>query len=184
MANLLEYPSIQSQIKQTSIEEYHQLTELGLLPQNVELIRGVIIKKMPKSPEHAYIIDFLLSVFRNIFKSNYLIRSEQPITTSDSEPEPDISVIRGTLSDFKFSHPKTARLVVEVSFTTYELDFQKQYIYAEVLVDEYWLVNLKTNEIELYKNPVNGKYLERRIYQMEDAISVEGASLSLKELFG
>jgi len=181
MTTLLEHPSVQALVTRMSVADYHKLGELGLLPEKIELIDGVLINKMPKSPKHAYVIDFLTTLFRKIFLANYVVRSEQPISTQESEPEPDISVIYGVLNDYKLSHPTTARLVVEVSLTTYDLDFQKQFIYADALVAEYWLINLKELEVEVYKNPASGKYLEKRIYRSTDSIEVEGNIIELKE---
>ena len=178
MTTLLEHPSVQALVTRMSVADYHKLGELGLLPEKIELIDGVLINKMPKFPKHAYVIDFLTNTLRKIFQTSFIVRSEQPISTKKSEPEPDISVIFG---EFKSSHPTTARLVIEVSLTTYDLDFQKQFIYAEALVAEYWLINLKEMEIEVYKNPVSGKYLEKRIYRSTDSIEIEGTAIELKE---
>ena len=50
------------------------------------------------------------------------MRSEQPITGLDSEPEPDISVVRGTEGAFFTEHPHTAELVIEVSLTSPDRD--------------------------------------------------------------
>ena len=36
-------------------------------------------------------------------------------------------------------------------------------------------------EIEVYKNPVSGKYLEKRIYRSTDSIEIEGTAIELKE---
>ena len=181
MTTLLEHPSVQALVTRMSVADYHKLGELGLLPEKIELIDGVLINKMPKFPKHAYVIDFLTNTLRKIFQTSFIVRSEQPISTKKSEPEPDISVIFGELADFKSSNPTTARLVIEVSLTTYDLDFQKQFIYAEALVAEYWLINLKEMEIEVYKNPVSGKYLEKRIYRSTDSIEIEGTAIELKE---
>jgi Uma2 family endonuclease len=181
MITLLEHPSVQALVTRMSVVDYHRFGELGLLPEKVELIDGVLINKMPKSPKHAYVIDFLTNVFRKIFQTNFIVRSEQPISTKKSEPEPDVSIIYGTLNEYKLSHPTTARLVVEVSLTTYDLDFQKQFIYADALVAEYWLINLKDMEIEVYKNPVSGKYLEKKIYRSIDSIEIEGTIIELKD---
>jgi len=73
--------------------------------------------------------------------------------------------------------------VAEVSLSTYELDFQKQIIYANALISEYWLVNLKDNELEVYKNPVSGKYLEKRIYHSSDVLQIETTEITLSEFF-
>ncbi|HNI27801.1 MAG TPA: Uma2 family endonuclease, partial [Leptospiraceae bacterium] len=110
MTTLLEHPEVQALVNRMSLADYHRLAELGLLPEKIELIDGVLINKMPKSPKHAFTVDYLLSIFRNIFRENFIIRSEQPLSIGNSEPEADISIIPGALIDFRNSHPDTARL--------------------------------------------------------------------------
>jgi Putative restriction endonuclease len=47
--------------------------------------------------------------------SNYEIRGQFPLALSeDSEPEPDIAVVSGTIRDYRDSHPTTALLTVEI----------------------------------------------------------------------
>lgn len=179
MTTLLEHPAVQALVNRMSLTDYHRLAELGLLPEKIELIDGVLINKKPKSPKHAYTVDYLLSIFRNIFQQNFIIRSEQPISIGNSEPEPDISIIRGTLGDFRNSNPDTARLTVEISMSTYELDFQKQFIYADAKVEEYWIINLKEKELEVYKSPSSGKYLEKKVFRSSDTVELEGTKISL-----
>ncbi len=99
MTTLLEHPAVQALVNRMSLADYHRLAELGLIPEKIELIDGVLINKMPKSPKHAYTVDYLLSIFRNIFQQNFIIRSEQPISIGNSEPEPDISIILHTILD-------------------------------------------------------------------------------------
>ncbi len=182
MTTLLEHPNVQALVTRMSVADYHKLGELGLLPEKIELIDGVLINKMPKPPKHTYIINAVSKFLRKIFEpKGFYIQVEQPITTPQSEPEPDISVIQGSEKNFYSEHPATARLVVEVSLTTYDLDFQKQFIYAESNVSEYWLINLKDMEVEVYKNPASGKYLEKRIYRSSDSIEVEGTKVELKD---
>lgn len=182
MTTLLEHPSVQALVTRMSVVDYHKLGELGLLPEKIELIDGVLINKMPKSPKHTYIINAVSKLLRKIFEQKgYYIQIEQPITTRKSEPEPDISVIQGTEKTHYSEHPNTARLVVEVSITTYDLDFQKQFIYADANVSEYWLINLKDMEVEVYKNPASGKYLEKKIYRSMDSIEIEGTIIELKD---
>ena len=111
----------------------------------------------------------------------FIIRIEQPITTEDSEPEPDISVVFGTREDFKTGHPKTARLVVEISINSYDLDYEKQFIYAKANIEEYWLFNINSKEVEVYKKPQNGKYSEMKIYRETDSISINDSEISLAQ---
>ena len=36
-------------------------------------------------------------------------------------------------------------------------------------------------EVEVYKNPAGGKYLEKKIYRPTDSIEIEGTIIELKE---
>jgi len=84
------------------------------------------------------------------------VESQQPVTTSDSEPEPDVSVIRASLRDYQGSQPGAADapLVAEVSDTTLAYDRGvKKEIYAEAGIPVYWIVNLVERQIEVYSQP-------------------------------
>ena len=48
MIAMLEKPAIRKQVQSLSVETYHRLGELGLLSEQVELLRGVIVQKMSK----------------------------------------------------------------------------------------------------------------------------------------
>ena len=43
--------------------------------------------------------------------SEFVVRVEQPLTLSESEPEPDIAIVRGTRGDFRHRHPGFAQRV-------------------------------------------------------------------------
>ena len=45
---------------------------------------------------------------------------------------------------------------------------------------EYWLINLKDMEVEVYKILMQGKIF-RKIYRPTDSIEIEGTKLELKE---
>jgi Uma2 family endonuclease len=183
MVDLLEKPSTRARVGKLSVLGYQHLYTQGLIDEKNELIRGVIIEKMSKSPEHAYAITYLSSRLAGIFGESFFLRQENPITTTDSEPEPDIAVIQGHPSLYAKKHPTSARLVVEISKTTYDLDFDKQFIYAEAGIPEYWLVNLEKSETEVYRRPEAGRYVERTIYVKGKTIQLEGSEISLDEIY-
>ena len=54
MTTLLEHPSVQALVTRMSVADYHKLGELGLLPEKIELIDGVLINKMPKFPKQNF----------------------------------------------------------------------------------------------------------------------------------
>src|SRR4051812_32190119 len=43
-----------------SVEAYHVLGEAGLIPENTELLYGIVYKKMPISPYHEYLLLWLV----------------------------------------------------------------------------------------------------------------------------
>jgi Uma2 family endonuclease len=146
-----------------SIEAYHVLGEAGLLPKNTELLYGLVYKKMPKSPIHAALIARLLRALAQEDSNRLWIRSEQPITCFDSEPEPDVSIVRGTEDDYLRAHPCTAEFVAEVCVTSHDYDRSKLRAYALAQVKECWLVLQPEKHVEVYRNPVDGVFLEKTI---------------------
>jgi Uma2 family endonuclease len=78
-----------------------------------------------------------------------VVRREDPLTLKDSEPEPDIAVVRGSESEFFHAHPTTAELVIEVAVSSPVLDREAASLYAEAGVKEYWIVLGTTRQIEV-----------------------------------
>ena len=75
---------------------------------------------------------------------------------SDSEPEPDVAVIRGDLDEYEHSHPgpQDVALVVEVADASLDRDRSiKKQVYARAGIPVYWIVNLPERRIEVYTAP-------------------------------
>src|SRR5437660_8074609 len=100
-----------------SVEAYHALGEAGLIPKRTELLYGFVYHKMAKSPLHSSLVQFLHEQLLVAISSDFLVRTEQPITCADSEPEPDLAVVRGKIADFRLARPRTAELGIEVCVT-------------------------------------------------------------------
>ena len=78
---------------------------------------------------------------------------------SDSEPEPDLSVVPGNPMDYWDAHPATALLLVEVSDTTLEHDRRRKgSLYARANIQDYWIVNIIDRCVEVYREPHEGVY--------------------------
>src|SRR5436309_15290543 len=106
------------QVLPLSVKAYHALGEMGLIPKQTELLYGQVFQKMSKSPLHSFLALRLLRLLQTMVPTGYLCRPEQPITCQDSEPEPDLAVVRGREEDFRQEHPHTAELVIEVCVTS------------------------------------------------------------------
>lgn len=72
------------------------------------------------------------------------MRIQSAITTSDSEPEPDVAVVSGSIRDHVQRHPQPheVALVVEVANSSLSLDRAKATIYARANIPAYWIINL------------------------------------------
>ena len=137
-------------------EEYYQLGELGFFAgRRVELIEGEIIAMAPQKSRHFLSIGLATQSLEHVFGEKYWVRAQGPLHLPDaSEPEPDIAVVPGTKRSYD-DHPTTALLVVEVSDTTLRFDRgRKAAVYARAGIQDYWLVNLAANCVEVMREPI------------------------------
>jgi Uma2 family endonuclease len=186
MSSILDVPSFRARVSQISVEEYHCQPEYNVRGRRTELIRGVVIEKMRKSPLHVFIASRLFKRIYNAVGGSHVVNKDGPLTFRDSEPEPDISVVAGHRDDFLTTHPSTALLVVEVAVPCKEEDQELAALYAEAGVAEYWSVQLAERRIEVHRQPESGRYREMRLYTGSDILecgSVVGVRVGLSELF-
>lgn len=172
MLEVLDKPELRSRLAPISVERYHRMIELGVFDDwPVELLNGVLVEKMSKSPIHIFLTDLLLSRLQGLCsESRFWVRKEDPITIGDSEPEPDISVVQGNRAQFKFTKPTTACFVIEVAVTSLALDRAKATEYAKAGVPEYWIVSPEDRRTEVYRGPVNGAYTSFMMVDAEETI--------------
>jgi len=158
---LLEQEGIRQRLARLTPDEYHRLGELGVLSERTELIDGLVLNKMPKSPRHRHAVQRLFDLLLVTFPG-WHVRKEDPLTLGTSEPEPDLAVVAGHSDDYREAHPTAAVLVVEVSLSSHDLDFAKQYIYARAGIPEYWLLDLERRELTRFYEPQDGQYLQTK----------------------
>lgn len=147
-----------------SVAAYRALGETGLIPKNTELLYGFVYTKMSKSPLHSALVRRLFKLLKQGLAPGFFVDSEQPIDCVDSEPEPDLAVIRGTEEDFWSHHPRTAELVIEVCVTSHDYDRSKLRAYANAGVKECWLVLVPEKQIEIYREPQEGQFAEHIVH--------------------
>jgi Uma2 family endonuclease len=160
----LQAPVRGAEVWPLSVEAYHALGEAGLIPERTELLYGFVYHKMPKSPLHSFLVLLLYDLLHSVVPVGFMVRPEQPITCADSEPEPDLAVVRGQIGDFRLSHPCTAELVIEVCVTSAEYDRSKLRAYASAGVKECWLVLGREKQIEVHRQPGEGQFAEHTLH--------------------
>lgn len=138
--------------------EYERLVATGILgPEDkVELLEGRLVVREPQHSPHFTAIRLAEEALRRAFGPEWEVRVQGPLALGRlSEPEPDVSVVRGSPRDYRDAHPTGATLVVEVATASLRLDrTQKARIYARAGVADYWIVNLVTRVLEVYREPV------------------------------
>jgi Uma2 family endonuclease len=186
IAEALQMPARDAEIWPLSVEAYHALGEAGLIPKRTELLYGFVYHKMAKSPFHSSLVQLLQKQLLENLSSDLLVRTEQPITCADSEPEPDLAVVRGKIADFRFNHPRTAELVIEVCVTSADYDRSKLRAYARVGVKECWLVLGPERQVEVHRSPAGDQFTERGIHGPSGRLqssAVPTFALDMTELF-
>jgi len=138
-----------------TVDEYEKMSELGIIPLNArtELIEGVVIDMSPKGILHNALINQLAEFLFPLLSGEWFPSCEKTLRLSDSEPEPDIVVLRGRARDYLMRHPTPSDvgLLFEVSDSTIRFDRKdKARIYAKYGVPEYWIINLVEECVEIY----------------------------------
>lgn len=186
MSAILEIPEVRQRVSRLTVEEYHRLDEFNGNRRRTELIRGIVIEKIAKTPLHSAIAKSIYDRFLPLLPEGLVIRNHDPLTLADSEPEPDVAVVRGTQEQFFKAHPTTAELVVEVAVWSVALDRENASLYAEAGVKEYWIVLANERQVEVYRRPENGRYGEMRTVGANDVLEcacIPGVRIRLSELF-
>ena len=156
-----------------SVQQYHEIVRAGILTDDdpIELLDGWLVYKMPKSRPHSIATRRIRELIQQKLPGGWYVDSQEPITTDESEPEPDVSVIRGQPDDYPNRHPgpQDIALLVEVADATLDRDRGlKKRLYARAGVAVYWIVNLPDEQVEVYSHPTgpapNPDYHQRQDY--------------------
>jgi len=182
MIAILDDPAIRHSVAPLTPAAYRHLAEHGLISERTELIEGVVVEKMSKSPRHSAVVTLLTRILSQALPATFSVRTEQPLSIGNSEPEPDIAVVVGDPSSMHFEHPAHAELIIEVALSTVELDRQKAAIYAAAGIPHYWIVNLRDRQIESFQAPAGNSYREMRLFQSGKVELWPGIAIEFEQL--
>jgi len=162
--------------KRLSVAGYDKLIDYGILPETnrFELINGRIVEKDVKGPEHRIATRQTLRAIERLLPVGWHANKEEPvgIPGSKSEPEPDISVVRGAVEDYADRNPSSGdvALVVEVTRSSVAKDRKLARVYGGGNIPAYWILNLPKRQLEVYSSPVNGRYSTPAILQKTESV--------------
>ena len=164
-----------------SVDQYHAIIRAGILTEDdpVELLEGWLVTKMPKNPRHSVVTQQTREALVRVLPFGWYVDTQEPLTTADSEPEPDVMVVRGETRRYLDRHPgpQDVPLVIEVADSSLQRDRTlKKRLYAAAGILVYWIVNLIDNQIEVHTDPSGPgdqpDYRHQQNYGLTDAIPV------------
>jgi len=183
----------QSNKRLITVEEYHKMAEAGILSHRdkLELIKGEILHMSPIGSRHQAIVDKMTRLFNRLVMDDAIVRVQGPIQIENwSEPEPDLILLKPQ-DDFYANHHPTAKealLLIEVADRSLNFDKElKLPIYAEARIEEYWIINLQDDQIEIHRSPEESIYKNIIIAKNNDFVSClhfPSISINVNDILG
>jgi Uma2 family endonuclease len=147
---------------QWSVAEYHHMIETGLLEgKPVELLEGEVIEMSPEGIPHSFTNRSVGSYLRQLLQDKALISEAHPITLDNSEPEPDIAVVRlpDTIYATHHPYPEDIYWLIEISNKTLDKDLKEKTVtYARNGIPEYWVIDLPHKKLWVFTQPQSDQY--------------------------
>ncbi len=164
-----------------SVEQYRKIADADILTNDdrVELLEGWLFAKMSKKPPHTIAKGLTQDALIALVPTGWFVAIEDAVTAIDSQPEPDIAIVRGSRRDYRAgaAGSQEVALVAEVSYSSLPIDRSiKKRMYARSGFPIYWLINLIDGRIEVYTDPSgpteSPDYLHREDFGPDDGIPV------------
>lgn len=162
-----------------TIPEYDRMIAAGEFEPRedhyVELIRGEIRQMSPIHPPHEYALDVLnMWSIDNHPREKVWVRNQNSlgIPALESVPQPDLFWVRKR--DYSTSRPtaEDVILLIEVADSSLAYDRgEKASMYAEAGIQDYWIVNVRQQVVEVCRQPTAQGYQERRTCSAGESVA-------------
>lgn len=140
-------------------DEYHQMGPIFPVTR-LELIEGELFDMAPIGTPHAWTVGQLTRLLnRSRWAEQAFIFCQSPLSLPDSEPEPDVMVLK--LADYRrrLPEPTDVLLLIEVADSSVHYDRSRKLpLYARHGVPEVWLIDLNTRVAEVQRQPAGDRY--------------------------
>ncbi len=142
------------------------MVEVGILDADdrTELLNGHIVEMTAQNAAHRAVIVEANKLFVIVLQeTGYSVQVQSTLPLDDNNvPEPDLAIFRGSGNDLLEGEPDEIPLIVEVADTSLETDrTTKLRCYATNDIPEYWIINLRSETVEVYREPAEGEYRRR-----------------------
>jgi Uma2 family endonuclease len=148
--------------KRIDLAMYDRMIESGVIDNEsrVELLDGILMELEEMKPAHMFRVKRIYDRVVRQFEGRSVVLNQSPIELpSDGRPQPDVALLHSNFPEDQYAQPEDVLLVIEVAETTLTRDREfKSFMYARDGISEYWIINLKTNQLEVYRDPDEERY--------------------------
>jgi hypothetical protein len=177
-------------IQPLTVKQYHKFIENGWIKETpaFELLDGFIVRKdrakagediMTVGDRHRIVVTLLSHMSPQFVPVGCFLQSQQPISLPPhSEPEPDVSIILGELSDFTDKPPSATHVtcVIEVADSSLPRDLgTKLRMYARSGIAQYVVVDLVNDIVLDHRQPKGRKYLQITPLRAGQSVQISAA---------
>lgn len=141
-----------------TLDEYHQMGPIFPMAR-IELIEGGLFDMAPIGTAHFWTVVQLDRLLNRRLDDQALVVCQAPLSLPDSEPEPDLMVVKA--ADYRHRLPKPADvlLLIEVADSSIRYDRNRKLpLYARHGIPEVWLIDLNTRAVEVHREPAGDSY--------------------------
>lgn len=177
-----------SPVRRLSVEEYLRISSLGLFESGprVELIDGVIVEMNAAEWPHRLAVMWLTRELVPQLDAKHILSAQQAISLPAlrSMPEPDIAIL--DVAEAQQRRPDRPLLIIEVSDTSLRFDrITKGRLFARNGVEEYWIVNLHDDVIEVHREPAGDTWASHTVHgagAVLRPVALPGVEVAVAEL--
>jgi Uma2 family endonuclease len=166
-----------SPLYRMTVDQYESLVESGTFTKRdrLHLINGLLVAKMTQGDGHVTADILCGNALSSLVPAGWHVRPGKPVRIAPrNEPEPDHTVVRGAVMDYRHRKPvpTDVAMVVEVADSSLLDDRQMASVYGGAGIPIYWIVNLVDHQIEVYSGPQTDGNASRVDYKSGDLVPV------------
>ena len=165
-----------------TVEIYEKIVAAGVFGDTSPLFlwKGRLVLPMTKGPDHENALATLLALTMQMVPDGWHVRPGSPVSMrNDSEPEPDLVILRGAIRDYRKRTPRAidVPLAIEISDSSLRYDSgEKRSTYAAASIPVYWIVNIPKTRIDVFTAPSGPteapSYAEHKEYGPDDDVPI------------
>lgn len=185
--------SVEIHRRRFTVDDYYRMADVGILKKadRVELIEGEVVTMSPNGPRHAACVGRAGQALTLRAVDSAIIRIHGPVRlTEQTEPEPDLAVLRPKADFYASGHPGPTDILLIVEVADSSLDYDRKVktrVYAESGIREYWVADLPNGVVFRYTDARDGTYQTLRESRRGERIAPEllaGVLISVEDLLG